>query len=102
MKPEEINPTGKKPDDFASVWGRKSRRHKWRLQFSFVRIVRLDIDDNHATVQTSTTYKEDERGGWTSCTSFNLYGVGDQTWERQFRDPVFRPVYLMREEGLIK
>lgn len=61
-----------------SVWYRESRRHKWVLEYSFVRPLR--IHDKTIVIQTSQCNIRD------GPVSFNMNGSG--TWERAFARPV--------------
>ena len=82
----EIRTNGFKPGDDVSVWYRGSRRHKWRMERSRVRL--LELDRARVVVQLGT---EDDRSG---ATSFGMHGYG--RWEREFRKPVLFEVHTER------
>ena len=75
-----------KSGDLVSVWHRQSRRHKWKLEHSIVRLLSIDLSgDGDVVVQTS-----DSGVSGIGNTAFALRGSG--TWERELRKPVLFPV----------
>jgi len=65
--------------DFVSVWRRDSKRHKWRLESSYVLLTFLK--DNGFSFQSNDS---NDRRGWTSS-----FFRGDGDWERMLGDPIF-------------
>lgn len=80
-KPEDLVSTAK-VGDIVSVWGRDSKRHKWRMEYGFCMI--NYIEDDEVAIQTSKSFNHHEMSG---CTGFCLKGEG--TWERKLCKPVF-------------
>lgn len=78
------NQNGFKEGDIVSIWYRDSKRHKWKMEKSFVMIYFIDNDDglDSFSYQTSTSGCYGE--GLASCST---RGFG--SWERELRAPVF-------------
>lgn len=71
-----------KVGDFVSIWNRDSRRHKWKMEYGFVLLTRLEGDD--ISFQTSRSHNHYENSGWHTAL---LRGHGP--WERELREPMF-------------
>lgn len=79
-----------KHGDLVSVWHRPSRRHKWRCEFSLVRV--LQINGPYVTLQTSRTgqVQRNDKGAWgvVGATGVALRGIG--TFQRELRKPIYK------------
>lgn len=74
-----------KVGQMVSVWHKDSGRHKWRCEYSMVRIVAIWADG--VTVQKSETYAYNWKGGYAGATYMGFSGVGK--WRRELRKPVY-------------
>ncbi len=89
--------------EFVSVWRRESKRHKWRIEYGYVLLTNIDVDNARISCQTNETHSG---AGWIVM---RLHGEGK--WERKLEDPIFdakiniekiKDINKMKNEQLIK
>ena len=78
-----------KVGDVIEVWVRETPRHKYRMEFSFVQVIRVIKEEDpeiglhyHLSVKTSSSFTDNGFGGYEGATSFQTKGM--DRWVRKF------------------